>query len=388
MKKKPYVTAIILAGGSGSRMGEEVTKQKITLCGSSVLRRSVRAFSESNEVDSIVVVCREDEVDWAKEELADILKIQSVVSGGKTRAESAFKGFSAIPEESNFVAIHDAARCLITKENIDNVIYSAYEHKAATAGTAVTDTIKVINGEFTESTIPRNQLFIAHTPQIFARDLYENALNNSLKDESITDDNMLVEKIGVNVFCVDTGKENIKITTKEDLSYAEYILERRRGMSEIRVGHGYDVHRLVEGRRLVLGGVEIPHTKGLLGHSDADVLIHAIMDAILGACAMGDIGRHFPDSSAEYKDISSLILLKRVYDMVKAKGFSVVNIDATVVMQRPKIAAYIACMVENISKIMNIEQGRINIKATTEEGLGFTGCEEGVVAHAVATIKK
>ena len=388
MKAKPFVTAIILAGGSGIRMGGEITKQKITLCGESILHRSVRVFSECKEVDSIIVVCREEELSWARQELSDISKLNSIISGGKTRAESANKGFSAITSGTDFVAIHDGARCLITRENIEEVIRAAYEHNAATAGAFVTDTVKLKNNGFIESTIPRDKLFLAHTPQVFSRDLYAKGIVASSDNECITDDNMLVENIGARIFCVDTGKQNIKITTKEDLSHAEYIIKRRTGMSEIRVGHGYDVHRLVEGRRLVLGGVEIPHEKGLLGHSDADVLTHAIMDAILGACALGDIGCHFPDSSEEYKDISSLVLLKHVAELVKNKGYSIVNIDATVVIQRPKIASYIDAMIGNISKILNIEQGRINIKATTEEKLGFTGSEEGACAHAVAVVKK
>ena len=159
-------------------------------------------------------------------------------------------------------------------------------------------------------------------------------------------------------------------------------------MNEIRVGHGYDVHRLVEGRKLILGGVEIPFEKGLLGHSDADVLTHAIMDALLGACALGDIGRHFPDSAGEFKDISSLELLKRVKCLICDREYSIVNIDATLVMQRPKVSPYIDQMISNISEILDIEQGRINIKATTEEKLGFTGSGDGASAHAIATVKK
>ena len=159
-------------------------------------------------------------------------------------------------------------------------------------------------------------------------------------------------------------------------------------MAEIRIGHGYDVHRFSEGRRLILGGVDIPHIQGLLGHSDADVLTHAIMDAILGACGLGDIGRYFPDTDERYKDVSSLKLLSEVSSLIKAKRYSIVNIDATVVMQSPKISTYIGKMIENLSNILEIEQGRINIKATTEEHLGFTGSGEGASAHAVVSVKK
>ena len=387
-KDKKYVTAIVLAAGSGSRMNLDTTKQRITLLGESVLHRTVRVFDRCEEIDAIVIASRVDEIDWVKAEMADINKPVTVVMGGKTRSESSFNAFSAIPEETEIVAIHDGARCLITEQNIIDVIEAARTHGAATSGTFVTDTVKSCADGFINSTVPRETLFFAHTPQVFSRELYEKALNSDLSRSAYTDDNMLLEQMSVKIYPVDTGKQNIKITTVDDLSYAEYILERRREMNEIRVGHGYDVHRLVEGRKLILGGVEIPHDKGLLGHSDADVLAHAIMDAILGACALGDIGRHFPDSSEKYKDISSLELLRQVGCIIKNAGYSVVNIDATVVLQKPKIASYVDQMIENISKILNIEQGRINIKATTEEKLGFTGHEEGVSAHAVASVKK
>lgn len=388
MIKNNFVTAIILAAGSGSRMGLGITKQRLCILGESLLKRSVKAFSNSDIIDFIVVVCREDEIAWAKQELCGIKKTVKIVSGGKTRAESARLGFESIPEETDFVAIHDAARCLVTERMISDVVTAAEKHGAATAATAVIDTIKIAEGGFVSETVPRDLLFSVQTPQVFSREIYESALDARPDDALITDDNMLVENIGKRVFLVDTGRQNIKITTAEDIRYAEYILDRRECVSEIRTGHGYDVHRLVEGRRLVLGGVEIPHTKGLLGHSDADVLTHAVMDALLGACAFGDIGRHFPDTVKEYEGISSLVLLKKVRELVSDAGFDVVNIDATIVAQRPKLSPYINEMIANFAEILGIEQGRINVKATTEEHLGFTGCEEGISAHAIVTVKK
>lgn len=387
-KRKRHTTAIILAAGNSSRMGENVRKQQLNLLGESVLYRSVKSFSLSEKIDSIVVVTRADEIDWVTAELASFSKVCAIITGGKTRAESAKIGFSAIPESTNIVAIHDGARCLVTPDKIDAVVDAATEHGAATAGTYVTDTVKQLKDGKIVKTLSRDKLFFAHTPQVFSRELYERAISCADPNESMTDDNMFVEQLGSVIFPVDTGKENIKITTRDDISYAERILERRERMSEIRIGHGYDVHRLCEGRRLVLGGVEIPYTKGLLGHSDADVLVHAIMDAILGACGLGDIGRHFPDSDERYKGISSLILLRKVCNLIQNHGFEVVNIDATIVMQSPKIAGYIDTMISNIAEILGVEQGRVNVKATTEERLGFSGREEGVSAHAVASVKK
>ena len=386
--KKSIVTAIILAAGSGSRMGSDVTKQRMNLCGESILYRSVKTFQNTPRIDHIVVVSRFDEIAWVREELSEFDKLYAIIPGGKTRAESVKCGLAAVPSDTDFIAVHDGARCLIKPDEIKAVFEKAFVYGAATACTAVTDTVKSVDDSgMISATLPRERLYLATTPQIFERDLFEKALSKVVSLEKITDDNMLIELSGGRVYPVDIGKENIKITTAEDLSYAEYLL-RRHKMVETRIGHGYDVHRFSEGRKLVLGGVVIPHSHGLLGHSDADVLTHAIMDAILGACGLGDIGRHFPDTDEKYKGISSLKLLSAVSSLVRTEGFTIVNIDATVVMQSPKIAPYIDEMINNLSNILEIERGRINIKATTEEHLGFTGSGEGVCAHAVASVKK
>ena len=385
-----FVSAVILAAGCGSRMDNKITKQKINILGESVLKRCVKTFANCPEINSIVVVCREDEIEWAKGELGCCdSKIHAIIPGGKNRAESAKLGFLAIHSESDFVAIHDAARCLITAEMITKVVCAAKMYGAASAATPITDTQKMADPQgFILNTISREGIFAVQTPQVFGVEKYARAINTIAVDESFTDDNMLMEKIGERVFLVDTGRQNIKITRPEDVEYAEYIIERREKMQDIRVGHGYDVHRLVEGRALVLGGVNIPHVTGLLGHSDADVLTHAIMDALLGAAGLGDIGRHFPDNDDRFKDISSLTLLSHVAVLLSENGYSVSNIDATLVLQKPKIAPFVDEMLLNLSKILKIDAGRINIKATTEERLGFTGREEGIVAHAVAIIKK
>jgi len=389
-KKKSFVTAVILAAGSGSRMGGEITKQRIQIGGESILRHTVRAFELAEEIDSIVIVSRADEIAWAKEELNnDFSKVKTVITGGKSRAESAYLGFSAVDSHTDFVAIHDGARCLVTPDMINAVVRTAYETSAASAASKMTDTLKKVGEDgYVTNTLSRDGIYSAQTPQVFSYELYDRATCGIDLSEIMTDDNMLVERIGGRVYAVETGRENIKITTPDDIGYAEYILERRRAVGEIRIGHGYDVHRLVEGRKLILAGVEIPHSLGLLGHSDADVLTHAVMDALLGAAGLGDIGRHFPDTDGQYKDISSLTLLEKVADILDNEGYSVENIDVTLVMQKPKVAPYIDSMISNISNILHINHGRVNIKATTEEKLGFTGREEGASCHAVALIKK
>ena len=383
-----FVTAVILAAGCGSRMQSTLTKQRMSICGKSILWHSVNAFDRCDEIDAIVVVCREDEVDWAAEQTANFGKISSIVIGGSTRAESAKIGFAAIPVSSEFVAFHDAARCLINSYAISEVVRSAYKSNAATAATAICDTLKLCDNGTIIKTVSRDGMYLAQTPQVFSVDLYEKGLEKQCRlDSSVTDDNMLIEMIGGTVSIVDTGRENIKITTPSDLEYASFLLGRRE-MNDFRIGHGYDVHKLTEGRRLILGGVNIPFDKGLLGHSDADVLVHAVMDSLLGAAGLGDIGRHFPDTSDEFKGISSITLLNRVSNLIKECGYQVGNIDVTLVMQKPKVSPYIEEMRSNIAEALGIDQGRVNIKATTEEHLGFTGSGEGAACHAVSILKK
>lgn len=383
--------AIILAGGTGSRMQSDKTKQFIDILGKTVLERTVLAFDKCELINEIVVVVREGEESDAITLInkLNISKSFKTVIGGACRAQSAKNGFLAISQDTDFVAVHDAARCLITPEMIDKVVKMAYKTSAATAVCSVSDTVKQVDkdGKIV-ATIPRETVFRAQTPQVFSKDVYKRALIRCEDLSAITDDNMLLENIGADIYAVDLGYNNIKITTQEDLRLAKNILTERgeNVMNGFRVGHGYDVHKLVAGRKLILGGVDIPHETGLLGHSDADVLLHAIMDALLGAAALGDIGKHFPDTSEEYKGISSLHLLTRVTDLIKKKGFSVLNIDATIVMQRPKIATFIPKMVSNIAFAIGIAEDCINVKATTEEHLGFTGREEGVSAHCVAML--
>ncbi len=389
---KGVVTAIILAAGVGARMGAPVTKQRMKILGESVLHRCVRAVDACPEVDYIIVAVRSDEIEFARAELSnDFSKLIKITAGGKSRAESAKIAFSLIPEETEYVAVHDGARCLVTPEMISEVISFARRYGAATAGSFVTDTVKHIDKDMLiDNTLNRDDLFFASTPQVFRSELYKKAMSVLDNFDSVTDDNMLIESLGEKIAAVSVGRENIKITTPDDIGYAEFLITKRWGekMRQTRIGHGYDVHRFAEGRALVLGGVNIPYERGLLGHSDADVLTHAVMDALLGAAALGDIGRHFPDTSEEFKGISSLLLLEKVGTLIYDNGYQIGNIDVTLIMQKPKIAAYVPEMMKNIAEILKIDQGRVNIKATTEEGLGFTGCGDGACAHAVVLIEK
>ena len=390
MKNSKKLSAVILAAGSGTRMNSSITKQRMLILGESVLHRSVKAFDNSSLVSEIIVVARADEIELLKSDIDGFAKPIRIIAGGQTRAESARLGFMAISEKSDYLMIHDAARCLVTTEIIDSVALSAFEYGAATAATAVSDTIKrSSDGKTIDATIPRNELYAAQTPQAFNKEVYTQALEVVQTSEfEITDDNMMAEIAGAKIHIVECGRENIKITTPSDIEYAEYVIRKREYMTCFRVGHGYDVHRFVEGRSLILGGVKIEYEKGLLGHSDADVLTHAIMDALLGAAGLGDIGRHFPDTSDEYRGISSIVLLERVSKLLIENKFRVNNVDATLVLQSPKISVYVDKMRTNIAEALGIPVEDVNIKATTEEHLGFTGSGEGAAAHAVATLTK
>jgi len=390
------IAVIIAAAGSGNRMGSGIPKQYLEILGKPVLTRAVEAFTENAFIDEIyIVVSRDYEEHCRKEYIGKecFAKVKQIVCGGAERQDSVFAALSVIPAEVDFVLVHDGARPFITDTVIDALVESTARHGAAVAAVPVKDTVKsAVNGVFSE-TLDRSRLYSIQTPQGFDRRLLLTAYGKAFAENFYgTDDAVLVEKMGEKVYLVKGDYNNIKITTKEDIAMGEAILSAQQGRTtpeeEFRTGTGYDVHQLKEGRKLILGGVEIPFEKGLLGHSDADVLVHAIMDALLGAAALGDIGRHFPDSDETYRGISSLLLLAKVKELLLENGYRIGNIDAVVVAQRPKIAPYIGEMISHIAGTLEIEEDRINIKGTTTEKLGFCGREEGIAAQASALIKR
>ena len=383
--------AILVAAGNSSRMGMGMSKQFLLLGGKPVIVHTLLAFERAASISSIVVVCRpEDQA--AVQCLADqhaIGKLCAVVAGGATRQRSVAAGLAAVPKETEYLAIHDGARPLIRPEEIDATVQDARTYGAAALCTLVKDTIKMQNTDgFVCSTPDRSSLRAVQTPQVFERGLYEQAMQVAAQEGAdYTDDCQLVEHLGKMVHLVTGGYTNIKITTPEDLPAAEALLKKERG-DPMRIGHGYDVHRLVPGRKLVLGGVEIPYDKGLLGHSDADVLTHAVMDALLGAAALGDIGTWFPDTDPAYSGADSLALLRQVVHILQKHGCRIVNIDATVLAQEPKLKPYIEMMRSRLTEASGMELGQVSVKATTEEGLGFTGEKQGIAAHAVCLLEK
>ena len=383
------VTAIIAAAGQGKRMGREINKVFISLLNRPVLASSVEAILGCPNVDNLIVVVASGEENEAKEILCQMTlsKNWQVVVGGSERQHSIANALAVMPEATNLVVVHDGARPLIESSAVSDVIAAAYSYGAAVMAVPTKDTIKIVNQDEVVITTPeRSTLWAVQTPQAFNVGIIKEAYAAAARDGFLgTDDAMLVERLGLKVKVVKGHYSNFKITTPEDLVMAE-VLMRKGEKSVPRVGMGYDVHQLVSGRKLILGGVEVPFEQGLDGHSDADVLVHAVMDALLGAAALGDIGQHFPDSDISYKGMSSLSLLTVVRDLVAGKGWRTGNIDAVIVAERPKLAPFIAMMNRNIAEVLGVDEEQVNVKATTTEGLGFAGRREGIAAHSVACI--
>ena len=371
MYKDRAVYAVVLAAGKGTRIGFDKMMYKLDKY--TVVEHSIKAFCDNEYVDRIIVAAG-DNYDRVAPLAIKNYKVRRVIHGGSTRAKSVLNSLEYVPE-GRIVAIHDGARPFVSQEIITSAIEAAYEHKAAIPCVKVKDTIKEAEDGFIARTFDRDRLYIVQTPQVFDVNLYKELVDKYF-DETITDDAQLFERGGVKVRVVPGSYENYKITTIDDI----------RKEKKMRIGHGYDVHKLVEGRKLIMGGVEIPYEKGLLGHSDADVVLHAVSDALLGALALGDIGKHFPDTDPRYAGANSLVLLGHVADMVHDNGAEVENVDVTILCQRPKLAPHIPLMRENIAGALGCDVSRVSVKATTEEGLGFTGEGLGIACHCVCLL--
>ena len=382
------ISAVLVAAGSSTRMGFD--KLSFDLGGETVLHRSIRAFDQCPQIGEIVLVAGKNRA-FVEQQAVGCTKPVQIVAGGATRAESAKNGVLAAHGE--LVAVHDAARPFVSPAVIAAVLEAAARCGAAAPAVPVKDTIKqAVPGDgktvpeacLVHSTPDRSTLYAVQTPQCFDRTQYLAALQelDAEKARLVTDDCSLFELAGRSVQLTQGDYANLKITTREDLPRPVQKEETR-----MRIGHGYDVHRLVEGRKLILGGVEIPFEKGLLGHSDADVLAHAVMDAVLGAAALGDIGQHFPDNDPAYAGADSLELARHVARILSEHDYRVENIDATILCQRPKLALHIPAMRANLAAAFGLPVDAVSVKATTEEHLGFTGEGLGIAAHAVALIE-
>lgn len=383
-----YTVMMVAAAGGSTRMGQP--KQHILLNGLPVLLRTLLTLQQTEAVDEILLIARrEDHATFAS--LAaqhGVKKLQQIVEGGATRQQSVAAGLAALPSHATLVGIHDGARPLVTPQAVTAVIEAAARTGGAALAVVVKDTLKrADDAGAVVGTTDRQNLWRVQTPQVFHRDTFCAAMEKALeKGLDLTDDCQIYEQTGHRVQLVPGEESNLKLTTPEDISLAKALLVSQKEIPSMRIGHGYDVHRLVEGRPLILGGVTIPWEKGLLGHSDADVLTHAVMDALLGAAALGDIGGLFPDTDPAYAGADSIALLTRVMALIHEKGYALNNLDVTVLAQQPKLKPHIAAMRLRLADACCVPVERISIKATTEEGLGFTGSGEGMAAHAVCLL--
>ncbi len=383
-----HVTAIIAAGGRGVRFGGALPKQLLLLGGIPVLQRSVDAFVRHERITDIVVALPADLAAAPPPYVSGAGKRLIVVDGGERRQDSVARAFARVPPSADIVVVHDAARPLVSAELISRTIDAAVEHGAAIAAVQATDTVKRADQRrVIVDTIPRSEIFLAQTPQAFQASVLREALSAASVTEA-TDEAALVERLGRRVVLVDGDARNVKITKPEDLAVAEGFVGPSGAGSLVRIGNGYDLHRLVPGRRLVLGGVTIPFDKGLAGHSDADAVCHAVTDAILGAVGAGDIGRHFPDTDAAWKDADSLILLARACEVVRARGWAVGNVDVVIIAERPKMSPHADAMRANLARALQISVEQVSVKGKTNEGVGPTGTGEAIAVHAVALISR
>jgi 2-C-methyl-D-erythritol 4-phosphate cytidylyltransferase/2-C-methyl-D-erythritol 2,4-cyclodiphosphate synthase len=363
------VAVIIAAAGSGSRMGGGVLKQHIKIGGTPMAVLASKVFLQCQEVDYLVYV-GEKNAPVSEALFGGAKQRIFFAEGGRRRQDSVLNGLKSLPPDTDIVLVHDGARPFITQAMILRVLAGVSK-----AGAAIPCVTPVATVRTRDKTLDRSRLYEVQTPQGFRKELLEQGFAKAeIEGLTVTDEASLMELLGIEVCLVEGSYGNIKVTTQEDLPM------------RYRTGIGYDVHRLVSGRPLWLGCVEIPYHMGLLGHSDADVMAHAVADALLGAAAMGDIGRHFPDSDPRYKDMSGRTLLARTAGLLREGGFTISSIDATLSCEQPKIAPYAEEMRARIAGALGIDTVDVSIKATTQEGLGFSGRGEGMAALATASI--
>lgn len=382
--------AIIVAAGRGQRLGGEIPKQYLDVGGMPILRRTVNVFLENPDIDHIQVIIHPDDLDLYNSAVGD-LDLPLPVFGGETRQQSVFKGLEAISDiMAEYVYIHDAARPFLKQITLNTLISVVEKHGAVIPALNVTDTIKYMADESIQNTIDRSYLFRAQTPQAFRYKAIYMA-HRRHENNDLTDDSAIAEQSGLKVRIIPGSEDNFKITTQDDLKKAQIMTQS--SYTDVRIGHGLDVHAFETKKtksksgHVILGGIEIPHGKKLKGHSDADVALHAITDALLGAMALGDIGEHFPPSDKKWKDASSDIFLKHAAKLVDDADGVIANIDLTIICEEPKIGPHRDQIRDKISEIIDLDIARISVKATTTEKLGFTGRGEGIMAQAVATIR-
>jgi len=376
---------LILSGGSGARFSTKIPKQYFKLGDKTIIRHAIDAFLEHPEIEAIRVVRRPQDKRLYEDSVTGI-KILEPTDGGKTRHESVRLGLESLKDiKPQWVLIHDAARPFPNKSLITRVLNGLTKSHAVVPGLPLLDTIKELedNRKTIKKTIDRKKLWRAQTPQAFH---YKTILNAHRKttEEEMTDDAAVAEKAGISVTIVDGLNDNIKVTTQEDLQKATKMLNFSDSVT--RVGTGFDAHRFGPGSHVVLCGIKIKHEQGLEGHSDADVPMHALTDAILGAISAGDIGSHFPPSDKKWRDAPSDQFLRHASKLVQDLNGTIINVDLTIICESPKIGPHREAMQKKISEILGIPPSGVSVKATTTEQLGFTGRREGIAAQAITSI--
>lgn len=370
---------MIVAAGHGVRAGEGLPKQYRSLAGVPVLRRSIEAFRQ-HEVQVVISPEHRDLYDAATAGMS----LPPPISGGASRQESVRLGLEGLAKEPPaFVLIHDAARPLIAQETIAATVAALRDADGALPVLAASDTLKRMEGGRVAATLARDGVGQAQTPQGFRFDKIL-AAHRAARDTTATDDAAIAEAAGLKVVAVTGSRLNFKLTTPEDFLMAEALLA---GAGSVRTGQGYDVHRLGAGDHVWLCGVRIAHGQGLIGHSDADVGLHALTDALLGAAALGDIGAHFPPTDERWRGAPSHLFLSHAAKLIAERGGRIEHVDVTLICERPKVAPHREAMVARIAELLSLDRSRVSVKATTTEGLGFTGRGEGIAAQATATVR-
>ena len=378
------IYALILAAGRGTRIGGTLPKQYLKLGGTSVLRHAVNVFRSHKRIDGVLVVIRPEDRAEYDAALAGFNLLPPAL-GGAERQDSVRLGLEALaPHRPERVLIHDGARPFPDTGLIDRVIDALDGAPAAIPGMPLGDTIKRVADGVIRGTVDRNGLWRVQTPQGFHFEAIL-AAHRKAAGQALTDDAAVAEAAGIGPVIVTGSEENLKVTTVQDLVAAERLIAARQG--DIRVGQGFDVHPFGPGDRVTICGVAVPHTAGVVGHSDADVGLHALTDAVLGAIGAGDIGMHFPPSDPQWQGASSDRFLAHAVGLVRAKGGSIAALDVTIICERPRIGPHRERMVARVAEIVGLTADRVSVKATTTEQLGFTGRGEGIAAQAIATVR-
>jgi 2-C-methyl-D-erythritol 4-phosphate cytidylyltransferase/2-C-methyl-D-erythritol 2,4-cyclodiphosphate synthase len=379
------VGVVIVAAGKGERLGGTTPKQFLDLGGKTMLQRTVASFDRHAEIDEIVVVLPPDLIAVGPDRIGPTSRTCRVVGGGARRQDSVRQGLGALSSSVDIVLVHDAARPFVEADLITRVIDAARAHGTVVPAIQARDTVKRLPaGEsIVHETIAREEIWLAQTPQGFRRAIIEETARISTNGEVATDDVSLAERLGYPVTVVEGSARNVKVTTEQDLAAARALFN-----AVPRVGTGYDLHQLVEGRTLVLAGVDVPFGRGPLGHSDGDVVCHALVDAMLGAAGAGDIGQLFPNSDTRWKDAPGLDLLTRANAVIADRGWAVTSADVTVVLERPKLAPHVDAIRRALAHALHVAVDGVSVKAKTNEGVDAVGRGEAIAAHAVAVLAR